>query len=137
LCLPGFSPCFINTLYLVFPLYMLAVYTRVLDSYSFSTLYAITAMALTALLVLSALDLLRSRLLVRVGVKMDALLTRPVLRQMLLDLSRADSIQYTRGLQDINTLRNYLGGTAIFAFFDVPWIFIYLWVIFWCTRSWV
>jgi PrtD family type I secretion system ABC transporter len=126
----GFFSLFINTLYLVFPLYMLAVYSRVLDSHSFSTLYAITAMALTALMVLSVLDLLRSRLLVRAGVKLDRLLTRPVLRQMLLDLSRVDSSQYTRGLQDINTLRNYLGGSAVFAFFDVPWIFIYLWVIF-------
>ena len=125
----GFFSLFINTLYLVFPLYMLAVYSRVLDSHSFSTLYAITAMALTALMVLSVLDLLRSRLLVRAGVKLDQLLTRPVLRKMLLDLSRVDSTQYTRGLQDINTLRNYLGGSAIFAFFDVPWIFIYLWVI--------
>jgi len=126
----GVFSLFINTLYLVFPLYMLAVYTRVLDSYRFSTLYAITAMALVALMVLSALDLLRSRLLVRAGVKLDELLTRPVLRQMLLDLSRVDSTQYTRGLQDINTLRNYLGGNAIFAFFDVPWIFIYLGVIY-------
>ncbi|MFN2357732.1 MAG: type I secretion system permease/ATPase [Desulfotignum sp.] len=126
----GFFSLFINTLYLVFPLYMLAVYTRVLDSYNFSTLYAITAMALVALLVLSCLDLLRSRLLVRAGVKLDQLLTRPVLRQMLMDLSRVDSTQYNRGLQDINTLRNYLGGNAIFAFFDVPWIFIYLWVIY-------
>ncbi|MCA1788260.1 MAG: type I secretion system permease/ATPase, partial [Desulfobacteraceae bacterium] len=126
----GFFSIFINTLYLVFPLYMLAVYTRVLDSYNFSTLYAITAMALVALLVLSGLDLLRSRLLVRAGVKLDQLLTRPVLRQMLLDLSRVDNTQYNRGLQDINTLRNYLGGNAIFAFFDMPWIFIYLWVIY-------
>ena len=126
----GFFSLFINTLYLVFPLYMLAVYTRVLDSYNFSTLYAITAMALAALLVLSCLDLLRSRLLVRAGVKLDQLLTRPVLRQMLVDLARVDSTQYNRGLQDINTLRNYLGGNAIFAFFDIPWIFIYLWVIF-------
>ncbi len=80
----GFFSLFINTLYLVFPLYMLAVYSRVLDSYRFSTLYAITVLALVALMVLSALDLFRSRLLVRVGVKLDQLLTRPVLRQMLL-----------------------------------------------------
>lgn len=126
----GFFSLFINTLYLVFPLYMLAVYSHVLDSYRFSTLYAITILALTALAVLSVLDLLRSRLLVRAGVKLDRLLTRPVLRQMLLDLSRVSNTGYTRGLQDINTLRNYLGGNAIFAFFDVPWIFIYLWVIY-------
>jgi PrtD family type I secretion system ABC transporter len=126
----GFFSLFINTLYLVFPLYMLAIYTRVLGSFNFSTLYAVTALALIALMVLSGLDLLRSRLLVRAGVKLDGLLTRPVLQQMLKDLARVDSVQYSRGLQDINTLRNYLGGNAIFAFFDIPWIFIYLGVIY-------
>ncbi|MBU0970240.1 MAG: type I secretion system permease/ATPase, partial [Proteobacteria bacterium] len=43
---------------------------------------------------------------------------------------RVNSDKYTEGLKDINTLRNYLGGNAIFAFFDVPWIFIYLWIIY-------
>ncbi len=49
---------------------------------------------------------------------------------MLKDLARVDSTQYNRGLQDINALRNFLGANAIFAFFDIPWIFIYLWVIY-------
>jgi len=126
----GFFSLFINSLYLVFPLYMLAIYSRVLASFNFSTLYAVTALALIALMVLSCLDLLRSRLLVRSGVKLDRLLTQPVIRQMLKDLARVDSTRYSRGLQDINTLRNYLGGNAIFAFFDIPWIFIYLGVIY-------
>ncbi len=126
----GVFSLFINTLQLTFPLYMLAVYVRVLDSYSFSTLYATTAMALFALAVFGGLELLRSRLLVRAGIRLDALLTRKVLKAMLQDLSRADSLNYRSGLRDINTLRNYLGGNAIFAFFDVPWIFIYLGVIY-------
>ncbi|MDA3791022.1 MAG: type I secretion system permease/ATPase [Desulfobacula sp.] len=126
----GLFSLFINTLYLTFPLYMLAVYVRVLGSYSFPTLYVMTAMALSALLVLGILEFLRSRLLVRAGIKLDGLLSRRVLKQMLQDLCRADSAKYTEGLKDINTLRNYLGGNSIFAFFDVPWIFIYLWVIY-------
>lgn len=126
----GIFSLFINTLYLTFSLYMLAVYTRVLGSYSFSTLYVMTAMALGALAVLSALDFCRSRLLIQAGVRLDRLLTGQVLRAMLKDLSRIDGQQYNRGIQDINTLRNYLGGNAVFAFFDVPWIFIYLWIIY-------
>ncbi len=126
----GIFSLFINTLQLTFPLYMLAVYVRVLDSYSFPTLYVTTAMALVALLVLGGLDLFRSRLLVKAGVKLDQLLSKRVLKSMLKDLCRADSIKYTSGLKDINTLRNYFGGNSIFAFFDVPWIFIYLWVIY-------
>jgi len=126
----GLFSLFINTLYLTFPLYMLAVYVRVLASYSLSTLYATTIMALVALIVLGMLDFIRSRLLIKAGVKMDELLSRKVLRGMLRDLCRADSLKYTQGLRDINTLRNYFGGNSIFAFFDVPWIFIYLGIIY-------
>ncbi|WP_092229797.1 type I secretion system permease/ATPase [Desulfobacula phenolica] len=126
----GLFSMFINTLHLTFSLYMLAVYDNVLSSYSFPTLYAITALALVALTVLGSLEFCRSRLLVRAGVKLDGLLSRRVLKDMLRDLCRADSMKYTQGLKDINTLRNYLGGNSIFAFFDVPWIFIYLWVIY-------
>ncbi len=126
----GLFSLFINTLYLTFPLYMLAVYDRVLASYSFSTLYITTAMALIALLVLGLLDFIRSRLLVKAGVKIDELLSKQVLREMLHDLCRADSLKYTQGLRDINTLRNYFGGNSIFAFFDTPWIFIYLGIIY-------
>lgn len=126
----GLFSIFINTLYLTFPLYMLAVYRNVLPHYSMPTLYAMTAIALTGLVVLGLLELCRSRLLVRAGIKLDKLLSRRVLKAMLKDLCRADSTRYTKGLSDINTLRNYLGGNSIFAFFDLPWIFIYLWVIY-------
>ncbi|MCG8638767.1 MAG: type I secretion system permease/ATPase [Desulfobacterales bacterium] len=126
----GFFSLFINTLQLTFPIYMLAVYVRVLDSYSFSTLYAVTFIAVFALAVLGCLDFLRSRLLVKAGVKLDALLNRRTLKAMFQDLCKADSKRYTQGLKDINILRSYLGGNSIFAFFDVPWIFIYLWVIY-------
>jgi PrtD family type I secretion system ABC transporter len=126
----GVFSFFINILHLTFPLYMLAVYDKVLGSYSFPTLYVTTALALLALAAMGSLELFRSRLLVRAGVKLDRLLSRRVLKDMLRDLCRADSMKYTEGLKDINTLRNYLGGNSIFAFFDVPWIFIYLWVIY-------
>lgn len=126
----GFFSLFINTLKLTFSIYMLAVYDNVLDGNKFPTLYAVTFLALAALAVWGGLEFIRSRLLVKAGIKLDALLSRRILKDMLRDLCRADSSQYTKGLTDINTLRNYLGGNAIFAFFDVPWIFIYLWIIY-------
>ena len=126
----GMFSLFINTLQLTFSLYMLAVYDGVLSSSSFPTLYAVTALALAALAVSGCLEFCRSRLLIRAGIKLDQLLSRTVLKEMLQNLCRVDSDRYTEGLRDINTLRNYLGGNAIFAFFDVPWIFIYLGIIY-------
>ncbi|MCP4115638.1 MAG: type I secretion system permease/ATPase [Desulfobacteraceae bacterium] len=126
----GIFSLFINTLYLTFPIYMEAIYVRVLASSSFSTLYAVTTGAVLALLVLGVLDFLRSRILVKAGIKMDDLLGRRVLKDMLKDASRVDTPRYNEGLADINVLRNYFAGNAIFAFFDVPWIPVYLGVIF-------
>ncbi len=126
----GLFSLFVNTLALTFPLYMLSVYDKVLSSGSMPTLTVITIIALSALFVKGCLEFCRSILLIKAGIKIDALLTPRVLRDMLKDLGRSDSMAYTTGLKDINTLRNYLGGNSIFAFFDVPWIFIYLGIIF-------
>ncbi len=126
----GLFSLFINTLALTFSLYMLAVYDRVLSSGSMPTLSVITAIAILALAVKGGLEFCRSILLIRAGIKIDMLLSPRVLKDMLKDMCRADSMKYTSGLKDINTLRNYLGGSSIFAFFDVPWIFIYLGIIF-------
>jgi len=126
----GIFSIFINTLQLTFSLYMLAVYDGVLSSSSYPTLYVITALALTALAVWGCLEFCRSKLLIMAGIKLDGLLSHRVLKDMLQDLCRVDSTRYTDGLRDINVLRNYLGGNAIFAFFDLPWIFIYLGIIY-------
>src|SRR6056297_1684538 len=62
----GFS-CFLNLLILTGPLYMLQVYDRVLVSRNEPTLIYLTLLAVAALLVLAALDVVRSRILVRLS----------------------------------------------------------------------
>ena len=109
---------------------MMVIYNRVLASANFSTLYIVSVIAVVALVVLGVLEFFRSRILVKAGIKIDDLLGRPVLKSMLKDASRINSTQYNQGLSDINTLRNYFAGNAIFAFFDVPWIPVYLGVIY-------
>ncbi len=126
----GFFSLFINLLYLTFPIYMLAVYERVLYSYSMSTLTTLTIMAATALIVLGGLDFLRSRLLIHVGVDMDNTLSRPVFSEMLNDRCRIGGLGYTEGLRDVNTLRNFFSGNAVFAIFDAPWTPLYILVMF-------
>lgn len=126
----GFFSLFINLLYLTFPIYMMAIYDRVLSSYSVPTLITITIGAITALIVLGGLDLLRSRLLIKVGVDMDQALSRPVLAEMVRDKVRIEPQGHSQGLADVNTLRNYFAGNAIFSLFDLPWVPIYLLIIF-------
>ena len=127
----GFFSLFINTLNLTFPIYMEAIYVRVLASASFSTFFTtVTLGAVLALIVLGVLEFVRSRILVKAGIKMDKLLGRQVLMNMLKESSRPNTVQYSQGLADINVLRNYFAGNAVFAFFDLPWIPVYLGVIY-------
>src|SRR3954466_12522940 len=73
----------INILYLAPTLYMLQVYDRVVPTAGRITLLFITLALALALLALSALDMVRNRLLVRASQRLDALLAPRILRQMM------------------------------------------------------
>ena len=61
----------INALMLTVPLYMLQVYDRVLTSGSMDTLIALTVLAVGLLVCHAMLEFVRSRILVRVGNRLD------------------------------------------------------------------
>ncbi|SDE30599.1 type I secretion system permease/ATPase [Desulfuromonas thiophila] len=117
---------FINALQLTFPIYMLQIYDRVLSSYSMPTLYAITLAAIVSLIVMAALEFVRSRLLVRCGVAIDQALSRDVLDSVLKQAVNSTPAQQQASLRDVNVLRNFFGGNAIFTLFDIPWTPLFL-----------
>lgn len=122
----AFFSMFINFLQLTFPIYMLQIYDRVLSSYSMPTLYALTVAALTALVVMSTLEFIRSRLLVRCGVAIDQALSRDVLDEVLKTSALTGAPPDQATLRDVNLLRNFFGGNAIFTLFDIPWTPLFL-----------
>ncbi|MDP4032705.1 MAG: ABC transporter transmembrane domain-containing protein, partial [Pseudorhodobacter sp.] len=69
---------FVNLLMLTGPLYMLQVYDRVLGSRSEATLVALTILMVSLFLAMGVLDHARSRLLARIGVRLQARLDRRV-----------------------------------------------------------
>ena len=127
-----FFSMFVNVLQLTFSIYMLQVYDKVLTSYNLSTLTVITVAAVIALVVMALLEWIRSRLLVRAGIEFDHMLSRDVLKLNLQGAgapSGGPSAQ-SGSLRDVQILRNFLGGNAVFAFFDAPWMPIYFALIF-------
>lgn len=127
-----FFSLFINILQLTFAIYMLQVYDKVLTSYNLSTLAVITIAAVFCLCAMALLDWIRSRLLVRSGVELDRILSETVLRRNL-DVAtgpHAGGGGNRGSLSDVQKLRNFLGGNAIFCFFDAPWMPIYFVLIF-------
>lgn len=114
-----FSLC-INLLVLTSPIYMLQVYDRVLASHSQATLFYLTLFAAVCLLTLAALELVRSRILVRMGALFDGLLSHRVFSAV---LSRGRSGQSFR---DLDSLRAFLTGAGMLALLDAPWTPIFI-----------
>lgn len=118
----------INILYLAGPLYMLQVYDRVIASGSTTTLVMLTVALLLAYLALASLDVVRGRILARAGLRLDALLAERVVESTLAlgirDTSRSQP------LRDFDTFRQFVSGPGIHAVFDLPWVPVYIGVIF-------
>ncbi len=131
----GIFSLFVNLLLLVSPLYMLQVYDRVLSSGHRETLILLTLMAAVALAVLGLLDALRGYVLTRIGLWLDQTLAdRLVARSV--EQSLAGERIGAQALRDLSSLRGFVGGPAITAFFDAPWMPIFIGFI-WLLHPWL
>ena len=124
----GFSAV-ISVLALTTSIYMLQVYDRVLASRSTDTLLLLTIIAVGAILVFSALESLRLRLLVRIGMRVAEKLSTRVLRAMVATTSQSSATTMHSGVRDVETLRNFIGSNGFAALLDAPFIVIYLLVL--------
>jgi len=120
-----------NLLMLTGSFFMLQVYDRVLPSRSVPTLLALLALAILLYAFQGGLDLIRSRIGVRIGRYFDEQLGSrvfdAVVRMPLKTRGDGDGMQ---PLRDLDQLRNFLAGGGPMALFDLPWIPIYLAVCF-------
>lgn len=116
----------INVLYLGPTIYMLQVYDRVVPTAGKLTLLFITLALMLTLLVLSILDMVRTRLLVRAGERVDALIAPAVLRQIM----AKDSSAAGQAMRDFDTIRSTISAPVVASFFDAPWTPIYILVAF-------
>jgi ATP-binding cassette subfamily C exporter for protease/lipase len=126
----GTFSAIVNLLALAPSLYMLQVYDRVLGSRNEVTLLMLSLMIVGAYLFMGALELIRSFVLVRVGAQFDMQLNRRLYTAAFEHNLKASGANAGQALTDLTTLRQFLTGNALFAFFDAPWFPIYLIVIF-------
>jgi len=127
----GVMSCMINLLYLTGSIFMLEVYDRVLPSRSVPTLVGLVILAAGLYAAQGGLDLIRGRILGRIGTALDeALNTRvfeTVVRLPLLVGNRNEGLQ---PLRDLDNVRSFLGSMGPGAFFDLPWLPFYLAICF-------
>src|ERR1700745_3230244 len=127
----GAMSCMINLLYLTGSLFMLEVYDRVLPSRSVPTLVGLAILAGGLYIAQGVLDLIRGRILGRIGTSLDEALNArvfdTVVRLPLIVGARNEGLQ---PLRDLDNVRSFLGSMGPGAFFDLPWLPFYLAICF-------
>ncbi len=121
---------FCNILMFVGPLYMLQIYDRVLSSRSNSTLIALTVIAGAMLATYAILDLIRSRVLVRAGVRFDQALGAPLFRAALTAALQSRSTNSSQALRDMDQVREFWTGSAVLTLCDAPFAPVFVAVCF-------
>lgn len=119
----------VNVLYLTGSFFMLQVYDRVIPSRSIPTLAGLAALAAVLYLFQGFLDILRSRVLVRIGGLIDRRLTARAY-EITARLPLVSATQAAAPLRDLDQIRSFASGAGPAAFFDLPWMPLYLAICF-------
>ena len=119
-----------NVLMLSPTLYMLQIYDRVLRSHSELTLLMISLIIFVFLVVMAFAEWIRTRLLVRAGVRFDEALNDRIFRAGFRAELEQSGHNPGQALGDLANIRQFLTGNGTIAFFDAPWTPIYIAVMF-------
>ena len=126
----GVMSCVINLLTLTAPIFMLQVADRVLSSQSIPTLIVIGVLALGLYLFFGFLDYLRTRVVGRIGLSIDARLSGLIFEICtLLPIKMGEKAQNMNPMRDLEVVRQFLSGPGPSAIFDVPWMPFYLLIV--------
>lgn len=110
---------------------MLEVYDRVLPSKSIPSLLALCLLALTLFAFQALFDIVRGRIMTRTANLMEERLSsrvyESVVQSPLVQSSRGDP---TQPITDLDNIRTFLSGQGLSAFFDFPWLPVYLFICF-------
>lgn len=128
--LAGAASLVLNLMALAPSLFMLQVFDRVFASSSVETLTMLSLFVVLALAVMWVMDRLRAVTLAWAGSVLDRQLGPEVLAGLLRGSAQPGGAHNQHTLRDVGLLRNMLGGGAIMAVFDAPWLPLYLVVIY-------
>ncbi|MEN2396195.1 type I secretion system permease/ATPase [Pseudomonas halotolerans] len=121
----------INILALIGPVFMLEVYDRVIPSQSVPTLIALGLLALGVYALSGLLDIIRSRIMVRIASSLDLALSSKVFSVIAgASLKAPITGDALKPAQELDQIRSFIGGPGLVAFFDLPWMPVYLAVCF-------
>lgn len=121
----------VNLLMLSGSLYMLQVYDRVLPSRSVATLIGLSIIVVFAYLFQGYFDVVRMRMLTRIGALFDTALQEPIHQAIAaLPLKGAGLVLTQQPLRDLDQIRSFLTGIGPTAFLDMPWSPLFVLLLF-------
>jgi PrtD family type I secretion system ABC transporter len=120
----------VNLLMLTGSLFMLQVYDRVIPSSSVPTLIALSLIVLILYVFYGVLDFVRTRILVRIGRRIEETMRARVFDAMAHLALKRNNNAGGQPVQDLATIRQFLGGQGPLAFMDMPFVPIFLLVCF-------
>ncbi len=121
---------FSNLLYLALPLYTYQVYGRVMVSQNVATLIVLSAITLFVFAVSSVIDDFRARILINYGVLLDQRVSGKLFGALFDASLRGETNARSQALRDLDTFRQTLTGQAAAVFFDVPWMPVFIIVLY-------
>lgn len=125
-----------NLLLFTSPLYMMQVYDRVLTSRSEATLLALSAIVVFLLAMLGAFEFLRSRILVRMGLRLNEELSARLFDAAMRAEMRSPRSGANQSLRDADLIREFVSGPALVILFDAPMAPLFV-ALAWLLHPWL
>ncbi|SMY08400.1 type I secretion system permease/ATPase [Flavimaricola marinus] len=117
----GIFSFFVNALMLTGPLYMLNVYDRVLGSRSVETLIALTVLVVFLFAMMGLLDIVRGRVMGRVGARFQAEMDERVFAASIRGATMPGIQREAQGgLRDLESVQRLIVSPALMSVFDLP-----------------
>lgn len=120
----------VNILYLAPTIYMMQVYDRVVPTGGVLTLFWLTVVVGIAVACLSALDMVRNRLMLRASLRLNRQLATPILDRLLARAKGNADPAAAQAMRDFDTFRQTVASPSAMALFDIPWTPLYFVVAF-------
>ena len=121
----------INILMLTGAIFMMEIYDRVLVSRSVATLIALAVIAAVLFVAQGVLEFIRGRILSRIGSALDEALSARVFETLArVPLKLGLKGEGHQPVRDLDSIRSFLASTGPAAVFDLPWLPLYLIIIY-------
>ncbi|MDI4232876.1 type I secretion system permease/ATPase [Bradyrhizobium sp. Arg237L] len=119
----------VNLLQLTIPIYMMQIFDRVLTTHNVDTLLYLSLIAGASILLLAILEISRNQTLQRVATWVERKAAPEGFARAIESVLSGHSYRM-EALRDLAICRGYLGSPALLALYDLPWVLVFLAVIF-------